>query len=222
MGEAPYDAIADWYHREFRPRVTADEQRALDRLLGPGSGPCLDLGCGTGVASELARALGWSVVGVDVSDQLAAVALEKGFEVVSAPAESLPFDDESFDAVISVWTHTDIADFSAAAREVARVLRPEAPFVYIGGHPCFVGPHSLFLGAEGVPQFHAGYRPSRAYDASAPGVGDPQGLRARVGSLHLTLEDFLGGFVAADLRIDAFEELTDRDYPYLVALRARR
>jgi SAM-dependent methyltransferase len=222
MGTPRYDAIADWYHREFRPGLSPDELGALQRLLGRGPGRCLDLGCGTGVASDVAAGLEWSVTGVDVSEPLAAVARAKGFDVVAATAESLPFEDGSFDVAISVWTHTDIDDFRTALREVARVLKPTAPLVYIGGHPCFVGPHSLFLGAEGVPQFHPGYRPSRRYDESAPGVGDPQGLRARVGAMHLTLDDFLNAFFAAGLRVEAFEELGDRDYPHLVALRARR
>jgi SAM-dependent methyltransferase len=221
MREAPYDGIAPWY-QDFRPSLTPDELDAIERLLGPGRGRCLDVGCGTGVGTAVVAELGWSTVGIDVSRALLEVAEARGLEVVEGSADALPFDDASFDAAVSVWTHTDIEDFSAAVMEVARVLRPNAPFVYVGGHPCFVGPHSLFLGAEGTPEFHAGYRPTRRYDASAPGVGNPEGLRARVGAVHLTLEDFVNAFVASDLRIERFEELSERDYPYLVALRARR
>jgi SAM-dependent methyltransferase len=221
MGEARYDGIAEWYDG-WRPELTTEEQGALMRLLGTGDGRCLDVGCGTGVATTVAAELGWSVVGVDVSAELLAVARERELDVVEGSAHELPFEDWSFDAAISVWTHTDVGDFRDAVAEVARVLRPGAPFVYIGGHPCFVGPHSLFVGAEGTPAFHPGYRPSRRYDASAPGVGDPEGLRARVDSRHLTLADFITAFASAGLRIDRFEELGDRDYPYLVAVRARR
>ena len=221
MGEARYDGIAEWYDG-WRPELTTDELAALMRLLGTGDGRCLDVGCGTGVATTVATELGWSAVGVDVSAELLAVALERGLDVIEASAHSLPFEDESFDAAISVWTHTDVGDFRAAVAEITRVLRPGAPFVYVGGHPCFVGPHSAFVHARGTPAFHPGYRPSRRYDSSAPGVGDPEGLRARVDSRHLTLADFITAFAAAGLRIDRFEELSDRDYPYLVALRARR
>ncbi len=221
MGEARYDGIAEWYDG-WRPGLTTDELAALLRLLGTGDGRCLDVGCGTGVATTVAAELGWSAVGVDVSAELLAVAQVRGLDVVEGSAHSLPFEDESFDAAISVWTHTDVGDFRAAVAEVTRVLRPGAPFVYIGGHPCFVGPHSTFVHAQGTPAFHPGYRPSRRYDGSAPGVGDPAGLRARVDSRHLTLADFITAFAAAGLRIDRFEELSDRDYPYLVALRARR
>jgi SAM-dependent methyltransferase len=221
MGEARYDGLAEWYEG-FRPQVRSEEIDALHRLLGPGQGRCLDLGCGTGVGGAAVAELGWTVVGVDISSDLLDAARVRGLEVLLASADALPFDDASFDAAVSFFTHTDIDEFAAAIGEVARVLRPEAPFVYVGCHPCFVGPHSLFVGAEGVPEFHPGYRPSRRYDESAPGVGNPDGVRARVGALHLTLHDFLGAFTEAGLRIESFEELGDRDYPHVVALRARR
>jgi predicted TPR repeat methyltransferase len=51
--------------------VTTTATGALARLLGPGAGRCLDLGCGTGVAVPVLDGLGWRVVGVDLSrDQL--------------------------------------------------------------------------------------------------------------------------------------------------------
>ena len=43
----------------------------LCRLLGPGTGRCVDLGCGTGRFLRVAADLGWEVTGVDISaDQL--------------------------------------------------------------------------------------------------------------------------------------------------------
>lgn len=222
MGNAPrYDGLAEWY-QEFRPALSGHELEALGRLLGRGSGRCLDLGCGTGVSTAAVAQLGWSVVGVDVSTDLLETARANALDVLEAPADTLPFEDASCDAAVSMWTHTDIDDFSAAVAETARVLRPGAPFVYIGAHPCFVGPHSLFVGAEGVPEFHPGYRPTRRYDDSAPGVGDGEGVRARVGAVHLTLHDFFDAFTEAGLTIERFEELGERDYPHVVALRARR
>jgi SAM-dependent methyltransferase len=221
MSEARYDGLAEWYE-EFRPEISPEELDALQRLLGPGSGPCLDLGCGTGVGSAAVAALGWSVVGVDISTDLLEAARARGLEVLQAPAEALPFEDGSFDAAVSFFTHTDIDEFTAAIRETARVLRPGAPLVYIGCHPCFVGPHSVFVGAQAVPEFHPGYRPSRRYDDSAPGVANPDGVRARVGALHLTLNEFFGAFTDAGFVIERFEELGDRMYPHVIGLRARR
>ena len=81
MGEARYDGIAEWYDG-WRPELTTDELAALMRLLGTGDGQCLDVGCGTGVATAVAAELGWLAVGVDVSTELLAVARERGLEVV--------------------------------------------------------------------------------------------------------------------------------------------
>jgi SAM-dependent methyltransferase len=218
---ARYDGLAEWYEG-FRRELDRHELDALGRLLGPGDGRCLDLGCGTGLPTLAVAELGWSVVGVDGSSDMLERARGRGLEVLEAPADSLPFEEGSFDAAVSFLTHTDIDGFGDAVAEIARVLRPAAPFVYLGVHPCFVGPHSLFVGAEGIPGLHPGYRPSRRYDESAPGVANPDGVRARVGGVHLTLHDFLGAFTGAGLTIERFEELGDRDYPHLVALRARR
>jgi SAM-dependent methyltransferase len=221
VGEARYDGLAEWYE-QFRPALPEHELEALRRLLGRGSGRCLDLGCGTGVPTEVVAELGWSVVGIDISADLLGIARGRGLEVVEAPADALPFEDASFDAAVSFWTHTDIDEFRAALAEVARVLRPEAPFVYIGVHPCFVGPHSLFLEAQGVPQLSTGYRRTGRYDGSTFGVENPDGVRVRVGAVHLTLHDLFAAFTEAGLRIERFEELGERDYPHVIAVLARR
>jgi SAM-dependent methyltransferase len=221
MGNVRYDGVAEWYEG-FRPALKPDELDALQRLLGTGDGRCLDVGCGTGLSTAAVVELGWSAVGVDLSEDMLEVARGRGLEVVQGSADGLPFEDETFDGAVSVWTHTDVEDFSAVIKETARVLRPEAPVVYIGAHPCFVGPHSLFVGAEGVPELHHGYRPSRRYDSSAPGVANPDGLRARVDSAHLPLGVFLNAFLEPGFRIERLEELGDQDYPHVVALRARR
>jgi SAM-dependent methyltransferase len=189
-------------------------------LLGHGRGRCLDVGCGTGLISEALQRLGWSTVGVDASEDMLRLARERAVEVLQASAESLPFENSSFDAAVSVWTHTDVDDFSALVREVVRVIRPGAPFVYVGAHPCFIGPHSLFERGEGVPVLHPGYRELRRY-FDAPGVANPDGLRVRTGAVHLPLGAFLDTFTGAGLCIDRFEELFRGDYPWIVALRAR-
>jgi SAM-dependent methyltransferase len=216
---ARYDGVAEWFE-DFRPALSDDEADALVRFLGAGWGRCLDLGCGTGVAHETLRDLGWSVLGVDVSDDMLERARARGVEAVRARGEALPFDDESFDAAVSIWTHTDVDDFSAILRELARVLRPEAPFVYIGAHPCFVGPHSRFISAEGVPTLHRGYRRTERYDGG-PAIG-PEGLRAKVGATHLPLGLFVQAFLDAGFRLERFEELSAREFPYVVALRSSR
>src|SRR5205823_88794 len=205
MGEARYDGLAEWFDREFAtgPRATGPLD-ALTRLLGEGSGRLLDVGCGTGSFTMSLARLGWRVTGVDVSEDQLRLARERGVEVVRADAADLPFDDRAFDAAVSTWTHTDVDDLDPVLAEVARVLRPGAPFVYIGAHPCFVGPHSRFIGALGVPELHPGYRTTDRY-FEGPAISS-EGLRARVGATHLPLGSFLQAFLDAGFALERIEE----------------
>jgi len=221
---ARYDSVADWYDEEFLGAEAESSLavRTLARLLGPGRGRCLDVGCGTGIFLPKLGALGWEPVGLDESAGMLRRARERALdtELVQADATAMPFDDGSFDAAVSMWTHTDLDDFPASLREVARVLKPDAPFAYVGAHPCFVGPHSRFVAAEGVPALHPGYRRIGRY-ADAPGIA-PRGLRAKVGASHLPLGPFMQAFLDASFRLEQFEEPERREYPYLLGLRWRR
>jgi SAM-dependent methyltransferase len=220
---ALYDGIAAWYDDQFAPGP--ERLDVVRRLVGPGPGSSLDLGCGTGFYLPVLHELGWQPTGVDVSaDQLRFATQRAGdfAELVQADAAGLPFPDESFDVVFSAFTHTDIDSFAGALSEASRVLRPNGRFVYLGPHPCFVGPHSRFPYGLGVPALEAGYGETRRY-ANAPGL-NPDGLRVRVGAVHMPLGSLLGAVVDAGLRIDAFEEPigADREYPHWLALRAVR
>jgi hypothetical protein len=39
-----------------------------------------------------------------------------------------------------MFFHTDVEDFATVARDVARCLCPGGRFIYVGLHPCFIGP----------------------------------------------------------------------------------
>ena len=90
----------------------------------------LDVGCGTGNAALLAVQAGAEVVGVDPASRLIGVARERasaeGVDVdfVVGDAESLPFEDASFDVVLSVFGVIFTDDPELAIGEVLRVLRP--------------------------------------------------------------------------------------------------
>jgi SAM-dependent methyltransferase len=219
---ALYDGYAEWYDENIAPFGLAATD-TIRRLLGSGRGRCLDLGCGTGLHLPTLIDLGWSVAAVDISEDQLRLARERvgdKVELVPADASELPFPDGTFDAVFSAFTHTDVDDFEGLLREAARVLREGARFVYVGLHPCFIGPHSRFVAAEGVPTLHFGYRERRRY-TEAPGIS-PEGLRAKVGAVHIPLGEFVQAFLDAGLQLERFEEVGERLYPPIIALRARR
>ena len=219
MTEARYDGHADWYDREFATsELGIFGRETVIRLLGSGQGALLDVGCGGGSHAVAFAELGWTVTGVDVSEDQLRLARSRGIDARLGRAEELPFGAASFDAAVSMWTHTDVDDFASEARELARVLRPGAPFVYFGAHPCFVGPHSRFLAGEGLPGLEPGYREEGRYDKAIA----PEGIRARVGAVHLPLAPFLQAVVDAGFALERIEEPGHLEYPYTLALRWRR
>lgn len=52
-------------------------------------------------------------------------------EVIDAPAEALPFEDDSFDTVVGTLVLCTTPDPAAAAREVRRVLKPGGSFLVL-------------------------------------------------------------------------------------------
>lgn len=88
----------------------------------------LDVACGTGIlARSLAERLGaGSVVGLDINPGMLAVAQRTAplIEWREGAAESLPFEDASFDAVVSQFGLMFFEDRHAAIHEMVRVLKP--------------------------------------------------------------------------------------------------
>lgn len=85
----------------------------------------VDLATGTGdLAIALGKALPASeVLGTDFSEEMLAVAKAKGVrQTIAADALALPFADRSIDCVTIAFGLRNINDWSAALREMARVL----------------------------------------------------------------------------------------------------
>lgn len=99
--------------------------------LKPGA-RVLDLATGTAdlaiqIAREQTRP---SVVGLDPSENMLAVGREKvaaaklGIELIQGDAQSLPFEDSSFDGVSIAFGIRNVPDRPKALREMARVVKP--------------------------------------------------------------------------------------------------
>lgn len=108
--------------RQWAPRVVEAAQIETGQRV-------LDVACGTGVlAREAVSRVGPSgfVAGVDVVPGMLAVAarLAPGIEWRQGTAESLPYADRSFDAVVSQFALMFFSDQHQALREMLRVLVP--------------------------------------------------------------------------------------------------
>ena len=94
----------------------------------------LDVGVGPGfLAAEMAEVVGAGgrVCGIDVSDDMLAVAAKRGggqdavaIELAQGGAEAIPYDDESFDVVVTTQVLEYVADVPRALAEIHRVLKP--------------------------------------------------------------------------------------------------
>jgi ubiquinone/menaquinone biosynthesis C-methylase UbiE len=52
------------------------------------------------------------------------------FEYIPAPAEALPFEDNSFDSVVITYSLCTIPDTAAALKEIGRVLKKEGQLIF--------------------------------------------------------------------------------------------
>lgn len=121
---------AEVYETQFVPALFRHWGPVLCEAahIGPGQ-RVLDVACGTGaltVAVAGRVSPGGSVLGLDIHPEMLAVARRKHPEIEwhEGRAESLPFADASFDAVVSQFGLMFFDDRVAALREMQRVLRP--------------------------------------------------------------------------------------------------
>jgi SAM-dependent methyltransferase len=132
MSSAPEEAIAAASAYEELHVPALFEQwavRVADAAQIRDGARVLDVACGTGVlAREAVSRVGphGSVAGVDPNPGMLVVAkrLEPGIRWQEGVAESLPYNDDSFDAVVSQFGLMFFADRRAALREMKRVLAP--------------------------------------------------------------------------------------------------
>jgi SAM-dependent methyltransferase len=187
-----WDAVADV--------IAAVGPRVLDRIeLAPGA-RLLDIGSGTGGSIAIPAAQrGADVLASDVTDtwfdvgraRVAAAGVDVEWAV--ADAMDLPFDDASFDVVTSTFGHMFAPDHAAAAREVARVVKPGGTVALATWTPeGFVGSFFATVAAHAPPP-PPGAEPAILWgeEERVRGLLEPHGL-------ELTFERAICTFDGAD------------------------
>jgi SAM-dependent methyltransferase len=221
-----WDRMVPVYTREIDKRFEPIVERVVKRAdLKPGQ-HVLDLGTGTGsVALGAAEAVAANgrVTALDISPDMLAIARRRAASAganitfVEGRAEAIPADAESFDAVLASLSLMYVIDRAAAAREIARVLRP-------GGH--LVG--AVWAGPERadivlLQQTAGSFAPEPPVPGVGPGaLGDPApflaqlaeaGLKAHVETetMEFAFDDFalawdvLAGVTASQLEPERVE-----------------
>jgi demethylmenaquinone methyltransferase/2-methoxy-6-polyprenyl-1,4-benzoquinol methylase len=136
--KAVYDRAARRYDLQHSFFTASSDQRGRELLVEKAVSPgdkVLDLGAGTGstalLAAEKTGASG-KVVLFDASEGMLAVARDKAteariqdrIEIEIGDMLDLPFDDNSYDAVLSTYSMCPVYDPAKAAREAYRVTKP--------------------------------------------------------------------------------------------------
>ena len=126
-----------WWHIGRR-RILAEFVEAICGGVTDRRARILDVGCGTGANLLMLSKYG-DAEGVDISEDALAFCRERGLDKVKlGAAETLPYEDGTFDLVTAFDVVEHIDDDLAGLKEMLRVLRP-------GGHVLLFVPTFMFL-----------------------------------------------------------------------------
>ncbi len=172
---------AGWAHFAPLAAFTTPTAAKLVRFAGVRAGlRVLDVGSGTGVVAVTAARTGAKVTGSDLSPELLAHAAENarvaGVEVDwrEADVEQLPFEDATYDVVLSQFGHMFAPRPEVAVAEMLRVLKPGGTIAFSTWPPdAFIGRMFILTGR---------YAPPPPPGVSPPALwGDPTIVRERLG-----------------------------------------
>jgi ubiquinone/menaquinone biosynthesis C-methylase UbiE len=130
-------AFSTLYDRCFKASEDAGLRDMRRETVGQARGRVLELGAGTGLNLDLYPE---AIQGLTLTEpdphmikQLRKRVEESGrkAEVVEAPAESLPFEDDSFDTALVTLVLCTVPDPAASLREIGRVLKPGGQFLFL-------------------------------------------------------------------------------------------
>ena len=169
----------------------------------------LDVACGTGVVAITAARRGARSTGLDLTPELLAVARENArianVDVAwhEGDVEQLPFDDGSFDVVVSQFGHMFAPRPDVAVAQMLRVLKPGGTIAFSTWPPeLFVGRLFALVGRY-MPPLPPGIAPPPAW-------GDPNVIRERLGSAVRDLTFDRGRMAVPALSVPHNRELFER------------
>lgn len=97
----------------------------------------LEIGFGTGINLKFYPENVKHIIGIDANEGMLKQAEQKisrskiKIEIIHQSSESLPFEDESIDAVLSTYTLCSIKNVNSALKEIYRVLKPGGKYYFL-------------------------------------------------------------------------------------------
>jgi ubiquinone/menaquinone biosynthesis C-methylase UbiE len=125
------------YDRQIAKAEEAGLRAMRQRLLAGAAGQVIEIGGGTGANVPL---YGPAIESLTVTEpsvpmvrrlERRAHDRDSAVKVLRAPAEDLPFDDETFDVAVSTLVLCGVDDQPRAVRELRRVLRPGGRLLFL-------------------------------------------------------------------------------------------
>ena len=124
-----------WRKRAVREALGARTSSSAEEGGGRGRprSQVLDVACGTGDMVFGLVEQGCTVTGVDISEEMMAIAKQKAPQAtyILADVEKLPFDDNSFDAVTCAFGVRNFVHLEQGLSEMLRVLKPGGTMVIL-------------------------------------------------------------------------------------------
>lgn len=148
-----YDAWAGHYD-EPNDLVEMEQPGVREILASLPTGTALDAACGTGRHASYLDSQGHTVIGVDISAGMLAVARSKvpGGDFREGDLHELPVPDQHVDLVVCALALTHVPDLAPVLAEFARVLRP-------GGHLVISDSRMDYTLVNALPDGGYGYLP---------------------------------------------------------------
>jgi ubiquinone/menaquinone biosynthesis C-methylase UbiE len=148
-------------------------------IVGGATGTVLEIGCGSGANFPLYGDNVTRVIATEPDSAMLKRAQGRAketngrIEVRQASAEELPFEDSSFEAVVSTWNMCSVPDYKRALTEVRRVLRPGGQYRFID-HVRYGGGALAAIQDRIVPVWRrcgAGCHPNRDIESAIKDAG---------------------------------------------------
>jgi len=146
-----FDFWASFYDCNWtliKPWLFYIQKRIINNLNIRNDAKLLDIGCGTGDALFLiSKKTSAKLYGVDISEKMIEKAIKKLREkaiLKLSDAENLPFNDNTFDYVLSTEAFHHFPNPDTAVKEISRVLKKNGRFVLADVNFYFNFIHKLF------------------------------------------------------------------------------